>query len=191
MNSLASGIPTLNTVYFPDKDVLDTIYSGFDETNSWFGKWSEPVKVANALFGRAVFDDCNEQWFGAGRLFIALCIYRATLEQNRGEPFPTECVDGKTLWPVSATIYLGFARRCFNSGLSWPTGVRISLQEWKTCQSDLGFCISRAKKMEVEAFKHYEEKKSEEFNGEAFDVSAVTESAISDAFAMMQERYTS
>jgi hypothetical protein len=187
VNTLASEFQNLNTVHFTDEDALPKISLGHDEMISWFGDWSEPVKLANTLFRKEVFNEQRPMWIEAGCLFIALCIHRATLEQNRGEPFGHEWgVNGAYQAPVRAIDYLGFARFCFNSGLSYPAGVRIAPNVWRDCLLDLGICISQAKLMETSALELYQEKKGEGFTGEAVDGSANIQSVGSMAFEIIK-----
>ncbi|UKZ53204.1 hypothetical protein TrVGV298_006996 [Trichoderma virens] len=99
-NSPASEFKNLNTVHFIDKEAFIKINHGLDETDSWFREWSEPVKVANALFRKGVFNEQRPRWTEAGCLFIALCIHRTNLEQNLGKPFGNESVNGALQRPV-------------------------------------------------------------------------------------------
>ncbi|KAI5456104.1 hypothetical protein BGZ63DRAFT_496627 [Mariannaea sp. PMI_226] len=155
VDNLAGEFQNLDTVYFTDKDAYIKIGLGSDEAYSRFGKWSEVVKVVDALFKREVFDKQRPQWLEAGCLFISLCIYRATLERKLGEPFRNVWMGGEILSPVRAVDYLGFARRCFNSGLPYPVCVRIPLEKWMNCQSDLGVCVSQAERLKTSALELY------------------------------------
>ena len=121
---------------------------------SSYGKWKEVMKVTNTLFGKEVFNQ-EQRWLEAGCLFVALSQYRAKLELDRGEPFPNEWMNGRFLSPVKAYHYLGFARRCFNSGFKYPARVEIPPQLWMDCQSDLQVCISQAETARAEALEVY------------------------------------
>ena len=91
----------------------------------------------------------EKDWQGAGRLFVALCIIRTErkLDPERGFSF-SELTDPRAVRRVSAAHYLGYALRCFNSGLR-NRGINMNDKAWIRCQKNRPICPLYAKILEA------------------------------------------
>ncbi|KAK7419153.1 hypothetical protein QQX98_003492 [Neonectria punicea] len=146
----------LDTVYIRDMQAYIKVKCGWNEVFSWYGEWSEVTKATNCLFGREIFND-QPNWLEAGCLFTNLCVHRANLEKERGKCFRDKCAAEGSCSLVKTGDYLTYARRCFNTGLSYPLGVRIPGGE---NLGDLDVCISHAERIRAEAQELYEKQDS-------------------------------
>jgi hypothetical protein len=149
-----------------DKKGVDFIYlsrdayirlgTGSDPIYSRFEDWGKVVDLTDSLFGKGVvnFDKRQPLWLHAGILFTDICIEQCKRQAH--QPLPENTRRGNDIIsPTGPYEYLGYARRCFNTGLceaGSEEGVYISKEDWLACQRgyapvhnpDWGLCQSLA-----------------------------------------------
>jgi hypothetical protein len=128
-------------VYLPRK-AQGKLGAGRDALYSRYANWSEVVILTSSLFGKNIgFTEDTPDWLRAGCLFARICIQQC---QNLStKELPGNITRGETIvGPTYPHEYLGYARRCFNSGLAQANsyaGVEISRDDWSSCQGKM--CI--------------------------------------------------
>jgi hypothetical protein len=122
-------------VYLP-QEANDILWTGIDPLYSSYEKWSKVVTLTNLLFGKHIgFIKETPDWLRAGCLFARICIQQCQ-DLKTKELLPDKVITrGKEdILPTYPYVYLGYARRCFNSGLGDHRGVEISRDDFRRCQ---------------------------------------------------------
>ncbi|KAG7402702.1 hypothetical protein Forpe1208_v017030 [Fusarium oxysporum f. sp. rapae] len=144
---------------FLDRKAYITICRGIGDNYDKYVSWEEVTELTNFIFQEKMFgEEEEEDWQGAGRLFVALCFIRADRESDPEHSFSLleQFIDPRAIRQVTAAHYLDYALRCFNAGLSFK-GIRMGDQRWLKCIRDQWICPYFARIMEGAASKMYKQ----------------------------------
>lgn len=144
---------------FLNQKAYITICRGMGDKYDYYASWEEVTELTNFIFQKKMLgeEEEDEDWQGAGRLFLALCIIRTERnpDPERGFSLLEQFPDPRAVRQVTAAHYLGYALRCFNSGIS-DVGISMDDQSWLRCQSDQSLCPLYAKMFEGMTSEMYE-----------------------------------
>ncbi|KAF9769403.1 hypothetical protein IL306_013180, partial [Fusarium sp. DS 682] len=137
---------------FLDQKASITICRGMGDKYDYYASWEEVTELTNFIFQAKMFgeeEEEEEDWQGAGRLFLALCMIRTERKPDPEHGFSLleQFTDPRAVRQVTAAHYLGYALRCFNSGFS-DGGISMDGQAWLKCQKDQSICLLYAKMLE-------------------------------------------
>lgn len=133
-------------------------------------EWDRVVELTTILLGQDTagtvtfqsFHQTSPNWLQAGFLFAEICIRMC--KRQAGKAFPeTIWPNGRPIDPTQPHDYLGYTRRCFNSGLcrmGSDSSISIPAKDWLKCQPsysprgnpDLELCARLAEAMRREAY---------------------------------------
>ena len=125
-------------------------------------EWPNVVTLTNLLFRKDIgFAKETPDWPRAGCLYATICIQQCKKMSTKELPEPM-FLNGELIIPTYPHEYLGYARRCFNSGFTQAgiyADVEISKDNWKKCQRsypnptrlpDLNLCKNLANTINTE-----------------------------------------